>query len=502
MVPILVAVVIAWWTAQCAELFIRSWRGRALRPAMLLGLAVPLLAFTVCFAWWQHAGTLFATGPALNFDYSRQDLERLFPAPSTGHAGAMAVIAPINTVLATLHHNPLLIWALTAMWLVPLLAWTVRPTTRVPYWVRRAMPDAADPPLPSEPLPSLRNPLRAALLCGTLGAVAVAVVMAYQHTWQPPGDQRAGLYLFVYSYLLTLALAIAPVAAAAVTALIVRRYRLLVALAAAGVAALIAFAGAFLLCATDGCLGPLNTMASVCQWRPMASWGLLARAGQWIMPTVLGLGMFFAATVVLLAEAVRRLAGRRRSGASAEPTPSPRTRWAAKRVGIAAVWVAAVGLTTAGTLPVSQGSVSPLNPNPVIAALAATPVTPEVRRAQIQAWLKYGGLDLFKRLFQDDNDKLIAVAGSLPLDPAKSGPVCTEFNQAPQLANAYFPVPDPVLQTRWSMLINYIGQAGADCQHAVQQGDQDLLVAAVIKLLNVEEVAVPVVEMIVAAGRP
>ena len=492
-VPVLVAVVITWWIAQCAELFVRGWRGRALRPAMLLGLAVPWLAFALWFRWWQLAGSYFATGPTVNFDYSLLDLRRLFPTPSTGHAGAMDVLAPIDTVLSTVHANPF-IWLATAMWLVPLLAWTVRPTTKVPRWVRTAMPDAADPPHPSEPLPSLRIPLRAALLGGELGAVAVVIVMAYQHTWQPPDDQRAGLYIFVYTYLLTLALTVASVTAAAVTAAVVRRYRLLMALAAAGVAALIAFAVAFLLAATDGCVGPLNTMASTCQWRPTASWGLLAEGGQWVMPAVLGPGMFVVALAVLFVEALRGPATRRRT----EPVPSPRTRWAARRVGIAVVCAAAVGLVVAGTASPGQGSIAPRTLGQAVSAVGAPPVAPEVRRVQIASWLKYGGLTIIKRYFDDDVGKLDAVAESL--DPAKIDPVCAEFNRARQSADAYFPVPDPALQPRWTTLIDYVEQASAECRYAVQRGDKNLFVTALIKLLNVEKVALPVVEAITSAG--
>lgn len=498
LVPVLVAVVITWWLAQCAELFVRGWRGRALRPAMLLGLTVPWLAFALFLRWWQVAGTLFATGPTLNFVYSQQDLQRLFPTPSTGHAGAMSALAPIDTVLSTVHANTF-IWLATAMWLVPLLAWTVRPTTKVPHWVRSAVPAAADPPLPWKPLPSLRIPLRAAILGGELGAVAVVIVMAYQHTWQPPEDQRAGLYIFVYGYLLTLAFTVAAVTAAAVTAMIVRRYRLLVALAAAGMAALISFAAAFFLCATDGCLGPLNTMASTCQWRPAASWGLLAGAGQWVMPAVLGPGMFIAAVVVLLVAVVHWLATRRRPESGTKPAPAARPRWVARRVGIAVICAGAVGLAVAGTASSpGSGSVTTSNLSQAIAAVGAPPVSPQVRRVQIAYWLKYGGLAIIKRYFDDDVGKIDAVAESL--DPAKIAPVCAEFSQAPRSAGAYFPVPDPTLQPRWSTLVNYVGRAGADCQRAVRRGDKNLFVSSIITLLKIEQVALPVVEAITSAG--
>ena len=487
-VHFLVAVVITWWTVQCAQLLIRAWRGRTLRPAMPLGLAVSWLAFTFWFGWWQSTGYFFATG--FLFD-DRLALERIFPGAATSHSGVIAVVSPVLAVLGSLDVDPLLTWVTTAMWLVPLLAWTVRPATRVPRWVRNAMPDTADPPLVSEQLPSLRKPLRVALLGGLLGAMAVAAVMAYQHTWQPPLHQRGGGYFLVYLSLLLPALAIAPIAAAAATALIVRRYRLLMALAAAGVAAQVAFAAAFVLSATDGCLGPLNTLSTRCHWQPETLWPLLT---QRLMPAVLGPGMFVAATVALLVAVVRRLVER---GRPAHSDPSRRARWAAKRVGIAAICVTAIGLTAASITPASANA-SSFTRQQVVPALATTPVAPEVRRTQVWAWLKYGGNDLIDRFLYTDMVELGDVLTAPTVDPVKIGSLCIDINQVMRSANAYLPIPDPVLQADWSKMIGTLTQTTDDCQRAIREVDQRLYQTSVDELVNVMTVAVPLVGRIQA----
>lgn len=503
--PLVAAVVITWWTGQCAELFVRAWRGGTLRPAMFLGLAVSWLVFTFWFGWWQNEGRWYVTGAAYNY---RLALEHIFRAPSTSHAGAIAVVAPVTAVLDALGVDPLTIWATAAMWLVPLLVWTVRPPVETPRWVRRAMPDAADPPLPPEQLPSLRKPLRVALLGGALGAIAVVAVMAYQHTWQPPTDnQRAGLYLLVYVNLLTLAVAVAPLAAAIGAALIIPRYRLLVALAAAGIAALISFTAALVLFTTDGCLGPLNTMMSTCHPRPVSYWGTLASVlAQDVGPAVLGPGMFLAATAVLFIEAIRRLAQRGIPARSTEPIPSRRARWVTKRAGIAVIGVAALGLTAAGTVPsVKAGSVSPVSSASIGVQLEPahtdTPAPAEVRRAQMHAWFDYGGMDLLNRFLGADMQKLGTALKGKTFDPPTVAAICTDINQAMRSANAYFPVPDPELQAEWSTVINNMTQGSTECENSIQRRDKPLFVRGITTIGNVAGSAEQLFERMVSEAK-
>lgn len=465
-VHLLVATVITWWTAQAAELIIRCWRGRTLRPAMLLGLIVPWLAFALWLAWWHSTGSDFVGGWPV-------DWERVFLGPATSHSGVIAALVHVMTVLITVQTDPFFAWVVTAMWLAPLLAWTVRPPTRVPRWVRAALPDSDDPPLPAEPLPSLRPPLRVALMGGALGAIALAGVMAYLHTWRPPAHLTDDLWLFLDQSLLTLALAIAPIVAAAATTLITRRYRLLVAWAAAGTAALVAYAAGLLLSAGQECLGPLNTTASAhCHWRPQSAWPFYAQS---LMPPVLETGMFIAAVVVLLVEVARRLAQRGRPADNAGPPALARARWSARRAGIAAICIAAVGLTASGIVTPSQDPASPDASNQDFLAPATTPVTPEVRRTQMLAWFKFGGGQLIDQFSGTDASKLETALKTYPsIDPVKVGSACNDISQTQRSANAYFPMPDPALQKDWSMVITRLARDCADFQRAVLQADDNL----------------------------
>lgn len=477
-VHLLVAMVITWWTAQAAELIIRRWRGRTLRPAMFLGLVVPWLAFTFWLAWWQSTGNLFVGGWPVDWEQ--------FMGLATSHSGVIALLSLVMGVLTAVHVNPLAVWVVTAMWLVPLLAWTVRPPTQLPRWLRAALPDEVDPPLPAEPLPALRRPLRVALLGGTLGAIAVAAVMAYLHTRRPPAHQTNDLWLFLDVTLLTLALVVAPVTAAGVAASITRRYRLLMAWAAAGVAALVACAAGYLVSGAQECLGPLNTTASVsCHWRPLLAWPIYAQS---LMPPVLETGMFLAAVVALLVEAVRHLAQLGRPAGSARPSrslPPPQARWAAKRVGIAAICVAAVGLIVGGVVLPGLGSTSTDTSDQVFLAPAATPVTSEVRRTQMLAWVKFGGEDLIGQFLNTDIPKLDAAVKAPIVDSDKVGLACTEINQTKRVANAYFPMPDPALQKDWSVAITQLTQACGDFQRAVLQADDNLFDTAANEYLSV-----------------
>lgn len=476
-VHLLVAAVITWWTAQAAEMIIRCWRGRTLRPAMLLGLIVPWLAFAFWLNWWQSTGSNFVGG--WPFDW-----ERLFLGSSTSHSGVIAALVHVMTVAIMVQTDPFSVWVVTAMWLVPLLAWTVRPPTHVPRWVRAALPDAADPPLPAEQLPLLRSPLRVALIGGALGAVAVAGVMAYLHTWRPPAHQSNDLWLFLYLSLLMLALAVAPIAAAAATTLVTRRYRLLVAWATAGMAALVAYAAGFLLSAGQECLGPLNTTAAVhCHWRPAQAWPIYAQS---LMPSVLETGMFLAAVVVLLMEVARRLAQRGRPADNAGSPAPARARWSARRAGIAAICVAAVGLTASGIVTPSQDPASADTSNQDLLAPATTPVTPQVRRVQMLAWFKFGGGQLIGQFVDTDIPKLETALKTYPsIDPAKVGSACTGISQTQRSANAYFPVPDPALQKDWSTMISHLVQDCADFQRAVLQSDDNLFSTALNEYVDV-----------------
>lgn len=497
---VLVAVVITSWTVQCARLWVRAWRGRTLRVVMLFGLAVPWLAFASWIGWWHEIGNQYVIGSVADF---QQALREEYPAPDGGHSGAYAVIAPVYGILVALRASSLLPWVAAAMWLVPVLAWTVRPAPAVPGWVRRALPGVPDPSAPYEELPPLRTPLRGALLGALAALAAVVAAMAYLHSRQPPTAQLGGVYFLVYLSLMLLALGVAPVVAAVVTALTVRRYRLLLAMFASGVAALAAFAVTFLLSMMDGCLGPLNTLAHSCRWKPTTDWGQVAHAywltlGQVIMPSVLGPGIFLAATVVLLLQAVRRGVGRSRPASPGVPV---RGRWIRRRVGLATISVAAVALTAGAILPGSQDSAAAPAPGQLAPALAGTSATPELRRVQLAAWLSLGGQDLIARPVVTDLRDLDIALHAPTIDSDRVDAPCADIGQVMRSANAYFPIPDPAEQPVWATVVGQLTRAAADCRTAARQVDSRLLDTALRELADVAPVAAALYQRLQAKVR-
>ncbi|MGB6162532.1 MAG: hypothetical protein WCF33_23495 [Pseudonocardiaceae bacterium] len=243
LVLVLLAVVVTCWTAQCAELWIKTWRGRTIRPVVVMGLAVTWAVFAFWFNWWQTDGVQYAIGSVFSGAEKRWLLEE-FPGSAVAHSGALSTITAIIPSAYVVAAEPLIVWVAAALWLFPLLAWIMPSGTESPRWVRGALPDAQHPTSPEEELPSLYRVLLAAVLGGVSSWVAVAAVMAYMGSWYVPVD---GLFVLIYEAWLVVAVTAGPVATAVVMGAVAARYRLPVALIAAGVAVVIGLAGMFLL---------------------------------------------------------------------------------------------------------------------------------------------------------------------------------------------------------------------------------------------------------------
>lgn len=67
--------VLTWWTAQCAEVWIRTSRGRSLHAVHLLGLAAMLIVFGAWFAWWYSGGYLYLAGDPFTSALAAQAVE-------------------------------------------------------------------------------------------------------------------------------------------------------------------------------------------------------------------------------------------------------------------------------------------------------------------------------------------------------------------------------------------------------------------------------------------
>ncbi|NJC70621.1 M48 family metalloprotease [Planosporangium thailandense] len=490
-VLIVLAVGTMGWTAQYAELSVRSWQGRTLRPALLIGLAATWAVFALWYAWWQTEGQIFVLGSAFSESGIRQALERDLPGSVPGHQGALSAIAVALPVLLPLGTDPLVMWAAAVLWLLPLLVWARRPATSAPEWARRALRDVPEIPLGGERPPSLRRILAVAGIGTLVCWSGAAGVMAYMHTWQPPVDRRFGTYLLVFLAWLLIAVTCGSVAAAVLAAVVVRRLPLLAALVAAGTAALFGLAGVFLLGSSDGCLGPLNTLGSTCHWLPMRIWPSI----EVLLPLVLGLGIFASAGSALLALGVKRaLRPLRQTAARAagQVETAGRDRLVTRRLWVAAICLAVVVLSTAVSLPsgAEPTTRTSLTRNQLVPGAAIGPVSPQVLSLQTDAWLRLGGMDLAVRFHGDLLEILTALEDDAALTDrdfaaTRIRPGCRDVAQVADGFHAYFPVPDPQARQRWERLLAQADRAAADCQRAIDDGDYSLFVSSMNTFVDV-----------------
>ncbi|UZJ32826.1 M48 family metalloprotease [Streptomyces endophytica] len=513
------------WTAQYAELSVRSWRGRTLRPAMLLGLAATWAVFALWYAWWQADGHVLTMGWAYSGSGIREALEHDLPGTVPGHEGALSAIAMALPLLLPIGTDPMMLWAAALLWLLPLLAWVRRRSAAgaAPRWVRSALRGASGPARgPAAVLPSLRRPLYAAGVGGLVCWAGIVAVMASMHTWQPPVDRRYGTYLLVFLASALIVLVGGTAATAAVTAALTGRFSLLLALVAAGTTALLGLAGLFLLGSFDGCLGPLNTLRSTCHWQPDAIWSTT----EILLPLVLGLGLFVSAAAALLGMAARRVGRRalRRDRPTAGNVNSvgkkPKRRWGrpgprrekvvARRVWVGVTCGAVLALNATVSLPSGDGGRpgrASLTKEQLVPRDAIPAASPQVLGAQTDAWLRLGGRNLTGRFGA-------AVLGIVTALQDKSAltdrgfaarrirPHCVAVEQVVSEAGRYLPLPDPWAQQRWARLQRRGEQAGADCRRAIVEGRFPVFTKAMRDFLDIGRATTELLDVIAAQAAP
>ncbi|MFE2698411.1 M48 family metalloprotease [Streptomyces mirabilis] len=522
---VVISIGVMCWTAQLAELAVRSWRGRTLRLALATGLIATWAVFGIWYAWWQTYGDLFATGWAFSRDAIRQALEHDLSGSAAGHEGVLSAIAAVLPLVLPLGTDRLLMWTAALLWALPLLAWARGPADGPPLWARRALTGARAAELDAEPravpLPSSRRVLLAAGPGTAAAWTSVVAVMLWMHSWQPSAH-FSEVRLVVFLTCLAAALVCAMAVTAAVISATTSRLPLLTGLVSAGTAALAGLAAAFVLTSADGCLGPLNTFRSTCHWTPDALQPALTGL---VVPLVLGLGVFVSAFAALLGmaatKAVRslvRTAGGTTRRPRAEPILPPGrptrqlSRARVRRAAALVVCLCATALTTAVSLP--DGSEGPGRGTSLNQQNLAGPNTrraassPKVLALQTTAWLRLGGSSLTVRL----TTSLIDITTALQDDRAftdrsfagdRIRPKCLDMVKAAQESRTYFPVPDPALQPLWSSLLSRAARDGADCSRSIVDGNLRLYKTTMKAVIDVAALQETVAERILAdaAGR-
>ncbi|MBW4717280.1 M48 family metalloprotease [Saccharothrix obliqua] len=330
-VVVVAGVGFAWWIARCARLWAGTWSGRTLRLPMLLVLAAGCVVLSTWFAWWLGGGAVLVVGWPIGTDAMVAEFQRRIPG--VGPPWLVEVVVANVPLIASVTKVPLLLVAVALAWVVPLLAWTVRPATL--RWVREADPDLPDPP--PRPLPRLRRVVTPGLLAG---AVAAGVLVV--------GRDLPELGFMAATF--------AAVTAAALLAAITApgRHHLPVLLTAAQVAALTTLATAVVL----------------------RSWPVL---GPIVVPSLVS-----AAVVGAAVAAVRAATRRRPAPAPTHPVSTAPRRVAVAVLAAAALLVSGAEVMRGAAVPSGEGDLGP-------APEAASAPSARTTRLQLAAWTRVGG---------------------------------------------------------------------------------------------------------------
>lgn len=464
-------VLVMTWTAQNAEWWVRSWPGRSLRPAMLIALAAAALAFACVLYWWYDQGYVLLNG----WPYSTAGLLNSYGLPrlTVGHISAVLRIFVVIDVLPGFDATAgSLWWAASLLWLLPLLVLTMRPLTRRPPWLARALP-GTDAPLARQ-LPRLSRVWGTGLAGGLVTCLGLAAAMARMHGSFAADKNLTDAYTMVHLAWPVLVICSVMALTSAVVAAATESAWLLAGLIAAGITAVLGVVTAFLLGSVDGCLGPLATMTTVCRWLPDGSWPVV-RA---VMPLPLTLGMLAAGLAAFAGRSARLLwlrfrRPRQHAPAHRLPEPSNRgARLAGARVTVAALVAGLATLTVTGTVPSgapetaahAQASVPAVNP-------AGAP-SASVTLLQAKAWAALGGVDLLNGFYpaQSAYNSAIAAAADATTEAQFATALrelsasCGRIAQATQQADAYFTMPVPAGEQLWSQMLARYRQWTTACR--------------------------------------
>ncbi|MFI0168777.1 M48 family metalloprotease [Streptomyces sp. NPDC017095] len=461
-------VLVMTWTAQNAEWRIRALRARALRPALLVGLAVPSLALASVLYWWYVQGEVLTDG----WPFTTAGLLGSYGLPGLppAHIGPLLeAVAVVGVLPGTDASAGSLWWAGVLLWAVPLLTTAGRPPVRRPEWPAGAPPEP-DALLGTHP-PGPGRHLAAGLAGGLVCWAGLAMALARLHTPDPSAVRMTGPFQLTHLMWPVFVICAAMALTAAVVAAVTDGAWLLAGLTAAGVTALLGAGAAYLLMRTDGCLGPLNTMTDTCRWWPnVVAWPLVRTQ----LAYALALGTLAAGLSAFAGHGVRAL--RRRAGRSGRnPAARPTAERPLSRVWRHGARLAAVAVVVAGagvTVLTVQTSGPAARPPELMLRQSTEAPSASTARDQGQAWAAVGGLDHINALVAAERAYTSAYeAGANSASDAEFDAAmrelrtsCEELTRATKRAGAYFTVPDPAGQQLWSQLLGRNRELASACR--------------------------------------
>ncbi|MFC0866161.1 M48 family metalloprotease [Sphaerimonospora cavernae] len=440
-----IGAVFSGWLAQCTRLRLRTWQGGKLSLKVLPLFLIAWSLLAVMLAWWNARGLpLTETGDLLIGPQMRHVVAQTFPGSWEQHTIELALLTFVVYLKTNSGVLPMIV--ATVVWVYPLLLWT-RP--------------AAD-----GTAPAIRPAILAGLIGGVAGLLGITAAMAYIHSSQPPGVPVTRAHVTIYLSWLLAATAMGTAVAAGAMGALGRRYWLVRALVAAGIAQLILLLGQFLLTSIDGCLGPLNTLKSTCHWPPSAVWPLSQELA--IDSPVFLCG---SAMLAVLTAMATRLFSRWQTEFDQPILWGSRAGWG---LAIVACVGSLISVLTGVSGAVPDSGVD--RPVVTITPRAQGTPLPGVKRAQLAAWLQTGGLHQLEILTSDVgaiNQALIKAAGVGPdaegmvaLDSDVFRPLCSTIADHASEAQKFLPIPDAGLQSKWAADLEKIKKYSADCGRA------------------------------------
>ncbi|MGC0319194.1 hypothetical protein, partial [Kitasatospora acidiphila] len=512
------AVAFACWTTQCARLAAASWPARSLRWPLTLCLIAGWLILAAWFVWWDFYGVMYANGFWYAQAGMRLSITHWFPGVGTVHPDAIDVMAQVVPVLRYAAWQPLTPAATVTAWAMPLTLWAVGAKGRGRGWLRRSPDTVGQEGEPGEHavppwwlLPALRRTVVAALIGTVVATLGVAGVQAWLHSLHAGAGHRGGMYAFSYA-IWSLWAIVAGTAAASAVAVASARFRLVAALVAAGISALLGLGAATVLMSADGCVQPLAVLDTSCGWRP--AWNQL-RAGN-TFALVAHSALFMAPVTAAVVTALAVLVGCARrairaKGRVPEPLPvlptshtgtSARFARSVSAV-LSAIGVPAAAFATAavliagdaGTQLATQAQLTTAAAEANFRQTSGLPVLPvpaSMRRQQVRAWYALGGRYLLSYGVNDTNS-IVSLLRSATRDNreqvtaalmARIRPLCQGMWNIASWEPYYFQVPDPAAESSWHRYAVGAYQGGQDCLRAITNGNAEAFNRAMIELLD------------------
>ncbi|MFJ8045508.1 M48 family metalloprotease [Kitasatospora sp. NPDC096147] len=466
------AVVFTVWFTLCARLWVGVWRGRSLRPALLLCLVGAFVVAAVWFAWLTPQGAYEEYFRTIAPD-RRHLIEQLYPGGPKAGSATVFVLATVLPLVATSMTWPMFAAAAAAAWMVPTLALALGRPANPPRWAARARPAGTGRLVGSEAPPTLRRALMPGLVAGVVSWFAAAGVLAYFHAgqgWQAGASGNwavrveSGLFPAV----------VGPTALAALAAIGARHP--LAPLIAAQTTAAVGLVGSGLLVSFDGCLAPLSSRGSTCGWHP--AWRVFPKFEVFGFVNAV---LLVACSAAVVAAFLQQVAGRIHRRTEANPvklsSARPIARWSAVATSASMVLVLAVGE------PVVLSGYQTSRPDYATAQrqvqrllVQQPPVSAETRARQVRAWYDHGGQYLLANAIRyADQLRVLKVpmngtSAERDLSLSRIRALCVDIAAIGAWEDGYyFRVPDTDAQADWHKFGTGAREGGRTCLAAVDQ---------------------------------